>query len=366
MTVTYNTAPGFLPTDPQANGNYIIDDTKMTSLGTINVPAGSNYVLMRSMVTSDPNAQPLEDLIKADKNNLITLAFIGPTDASGRQYYVKTKEGAVASTADANDFAPTLVLPIDVNPHWASSPIPGMHEVASDSLSQLSWTNPEPNELGGTITCDVYFGTAEPNAVETDYGLEYTLATGTTGTSVSLPITLAAQTQYYWVVDVHDSTLPGITHRGLLWSFNTFNLAPAVDAGADQYLWLGQLGDPDSTTATINATVTDDGLPTGTLTYLWEQVSGPTITISPNNVEDISQVFTELGAYVLRLTAGDGAKSTSDTISIVVAADACGAAQAVPGFARNTRDFNNDCFVDLEDLSTFAGEWLDCRSLDCP
>lgn len=357
MTITYNNSPWMLPA---TSGNFALDATKVTLLGTMFVPGGSNQLRI-----SDPASLDLSSFIKQDTNNRITLILVGPNDGSGTQYYVLTKEGQAASSDPNIYVAPRLVLPVEPDPFWAAEPIPAMNTVVSPSLGQLCWTNPEPNSPGGVITCDVYFGTNEPNRLAPDYDLEYTLAAGTTDTCVSLPITLPQFTRFYWVVDVHDSSQPGVVHKGRVWSFNTFNQAPAVNAGADQYIWLGHLGDPATATAVLDAAATDDGLPQP-LTYLWEQVSGPTVTISPNNVEDVTVVFAEAGDYTFRLTVHDGVESNSDTVRVYVGADACAAAKAVTGFARNAMDFNSDCFVDLVDLASFAAQWLDCRSLDCP
>lgn len=357
MTITYNNSPWMLPA---SSGNFALDDTKVTLLGTMFVQAGANQLR-----TSNPATLDLASFIKQDTNNLITLILVGPADGTGSQYYVQTKEGQAASTDPNIYVAPRLVLPAVPNPFWVSNPNPAMNEVVSTSLGQLCWTNPEPNSPGGVITCDVYFGTSEPNRLAPNYGLEYTLAEGTTATCVSLPITLPPFTRFYWAVDVHDSSMPGVVQRGRVWSFNTFNTGPTVNAGADQYIWLGHQGTPGAASAFLNATAEDDGLPQP-LTYLWEQVSGPTVTISPNNVEDITVDFTEAGDYVFRLTVSDGAESNSDTIRVFVGTDACAAAKAVPGFTVNRMDFDSNCLVNLSDLATFAVQWLDCRSLDCP
>jgi len=359
MAVNYNTIPGMLPTETPSNGTFNLDEEKTTFLGTMFVGAGAGEK------TSNPESLDLAPFIKQDTNNLITLILIGSNDpGDGAQYYVLSKEGAAAST-DPNLFPPSLILPTEINPFQATNPSPQMNEVVSEELTQLCWTAPEPNAPEGVITFDVYFGTNEPNLNEPDYGLEYTLAVGTADACVALPIAPEPLTKYYWVVDVHDTTYPEVT-RGRLWSFNTFNMPPSVDIGTDQYIWLGHLGDPATATATITATVTDDGQPFGTLTYLWEQTSGPELTISPNDVKDLTQVFTEAGAYILRLTASDGLASNYDTVRIVVGQDACDAAQAMPGYSANPMDFNSDCVVDINDFADFAAEWLDCTSLDCP
>jgi hypothetical protein len=93
------------------------------------------------------------------------------------------------------------------------------------------------------------------------------------------------------------------------------NTAPTVNAGSDQNITL-----PAS--ATLDGTVTDDGLPTADVTTLWTKVSGPgDVTFAEDNAVDTTASFSAPGAYVLRLTANDGALATSDEIAITVAAD---------------------------------------------
>ncbi|MEE9533776.1 MAG: hypothetical protein V3W06_05115, partial [Acidimicrobiia bacterium] len=92
------------------------------------------------------------------------------------------------------------------------------------------------------------------------------------------------------------------------------NTAPAVTAGVDQTVTL-----PD--TATLNGTVTDDGLPNppGAVTTTWSKVSGPgTVTFGDASAVDTTASFSTNSTYVLRLTAGDGALSTSSDVTITV------------------------------------------------
>jgi RHS repeat-associated protein len=94
---------------------------------------------------------------------------------------------------------------------------------------------------------------------------------------------------------------------------NGANTAPVVNAGADQTLIL------PITTATLNGTVTDDGLPgCATLTFSWSQVSGPgTVTFANPNALNTTATFSVVGTYVLRLTANDSALSSSDEVTII-------------------------------------------------
>ena len=84
------------------------------------------------------------------------------------------------------------------------------------------------------------------------------------------------------------------------------NTPPVVNAGADDTVAWGYV-------ATLDATVTDDGLPAppGMVTTLWEQTGGPTggvATFTDATAIDTTVTFSIsiLGTYTLRLTADDG------------------------------------------------------------
>ena len=91
------------------------------------------------------------------------------------------------------------------------------------------------------------------------------------------------------------------------------NHAPTVNAGANQTITL-----PAS--ASLNGTITDDGLPTpGTLTSAWTRVSGPgNVSFANASAIDTTASFTTAGTYVLRLTANDGALSAGDDVTVTV------------------------------------------------
>jgi RHS repeat-associated protein len=92
------------------------------------------------------------------------------------------------------------------------------------------------------------------------------------------------------------------------------NTAPIVDAGAGQTITL-----PAS--ASLSGGATDDGLPNppGSLTTVWSQDSGPgTVTFANANAPSTTATFPVAGAYVLRLTANDGALAGFATVAITV------------------------------------------------
>jgi parallel beta-helix repeat protein len=94
------------------------------------------------------------------------------------------------------------------------------------------------------------------------------------------------------------------------------NQPPVVNAGPDQTLTL-----PAS--ATLTGAASDDGLPNGALTNVWSTVSGPgSVTFANAASLTTTATFSASGAYVLRLTASDGALSSADDVTITANAPA--------------------------------------------
>ncbi len=107
----------------------------------------------------------------------------------------------------------------------------------------------------------------------------------------------------------------------LLWTAGTpagpplppVNAAPSVDAGPDRSAPLA------AGSTSLDATVTDDGLPDGAVTSSWARVSGPgAVSFGDTTAVDTTVSFTAAGTYVLRLTAGDGQLSASDDLTLTV------------------------------------------------
>jgi hypothetical protein len=93
---------------------------------------------------------------------------------------------------------------------------------------------------------------------------------------------------------------------------STPNQPPTVNAGPDQTITL-----PAS--ANLSGSASDDGLPSGVLVTTWSQVSGPgAVTFGNSAGLSTTAGFSATGSYVLRLTASDGALSSSDDIAITV------------------------------------------------
>ena len=89
------------------------------------------------------------------------------------------------------------------------------------------------------------------------------------------------------------------------------NQAPSVDAGTNQIV--------TGASATLYGSVTDDGLPNGTLTTDWSEVSGPgTVAFGTASQAVTAATFTVPGTYVLRLTGSDGRAAVYSDTSVTI------------------------------------------------
>lgn len=95
---------------------------------------------------------------------------------------------------------------------------------------------------------------------------------------------------------------------------STANQAPVVNAGPDAKLAPGQV-------YTLAGQVTDDGLPTNSLTTEWRFLSAPAYPTYGDSTSAQTEVtFDVAGIYVLELFASDGQLSGRDTVTFEVAA----------------------------------------------
>ncbi|MCE5186945.1 MAG: hypothetical protein LLF76_12545 [Planctomycetaceae bacterium] len=244
---------------------------------------------------------------------------------------------------------------ITLPPEGADWPQPEVGKVVLNTLSELSWTNPEPNVPGDPIWCDVYLGTfpegTEPNRPQMSH---VALGNGIEAVAIAdFPefAGLENNKTYYWFVDCHDPS-KGVV-AGEEWSFFV-GVPPVVDAGPEQVLWLGS--DPNIVVS-LDGTVTDDG----PCTYSWTVLTAGAPAPSHSDTVDTSVVL-DRGVYEYRLTATDsGGLQTSDTVRIVVGNDACDASHLDTEQEYNKADINQDCIVDLQDFVEYiAANWLEC------
>ncbi len=144
--------------------------------------------------------------------------------------------------------------------------------------------------------------------IETVDGSSFSTTKATGAITVTDPIRLGSHKNGG---DWYNGVLDEVTYS--IGSGST-NQAPVVNAGPDQTITL-----PSS--ANLNGTVTDDGLPNppGTVTTTWSEVSGPgAATFGNASAVDTTASFSAAGTYVLKLEASDSLLSSSDTATITV------------------------------------------------
>ncbi len=90
------------------------------------------------------------------------------------------------------------------------------------------------------------------------------------------------------------------------------NSAPVVDAGNEQLKVFGE-------SIVLSGEATDDGLPAGEVSVVWQQISGP-VTLSIDNPDQLSTgiTYTQAGTYGFQLSATDGELTSSDSVTVVI------------------------------------------------
>lgn len=360
-TLTWNNAPGNYTSSDSINpddGSLTLDQlqdgldpTKTTLIGTVDYSYGGQ--------TGDQFFFNVLPILQADTDGIVQFVLHG---AGGSTNF------ATHDYSGGEQYHP--MLQILEAPAGADYPIPYLGQTVSTSLAALSWTNPEPNLPGGTITCDVYLAKKipgqDPNRPEMD---KVTLTPGVSSVEVNSnnfphAVPLENLQEYYWIVDCYDSTTGLIP--GLVWNFLVNdNALPFVDAGPDQVTW----GLPK--VINLDGATSDDGLPNPPASYAvqWTQTSGPVnVVIDPSDTDDTAVTITEAGVYVFKLEADDGdpqvEEKASDTVRIVVGEDACDASHLSTGADYAAGDVNEDCLVNLEDFALLiAVNWMDCTDM---
>ncbi|HOQ04819.1 MAG TPA: hypothetical protein PKY88_06365 [Anaerohalosphaeraceae bacterium] len=266
----------------------------------------------------------------------------------------------------------------------ALKPVPYVGRGLNPANPILSWTYPDPNRPGDTLTADVYvlesnvLLSREPNMgpVLVDPGV-VKVADDITASSINLlnaGYTVQQDKYYYWAVHVNDPTLGTI--KGFTWYFQTFDAPPvSANAGADQYVWL-TMNDGTPTdgkvTFTLSGSYVDDGKSPVTATWALDPVltqTDPATQVVIHNPNSLTTQVTidNTGWFFFVLTAQDQVGSASDVVNVGVYAGACEAAYQDPSdiqtrYPNGHGDINGNCEIDLEDLAILARSWLDCMS----
>ena len=252
-------------------------------------------------------------------------------------------------------------------------PSPSYNGTVAVGDVNLKWTNViDPNDPADPLFVDVWFGT-EPNEVATSNWAKLVSGMETDkGISDSVPITATNTDIYYWRVDTYImGSATGEPIVGDLFKFNTTNdFAPTVEVITPNTLtWAGE-------PVQLDAQITDLGNDHSTVYVEWSvsEEFAANVTFSPSaNAEDPVIVGDmHLPNTTVTCTVWDEfngeAASSSDTVIIDIAEDACQGARG--GFQRldlvYAADYDGNCIIDLYDFAMIAGQWLDIYELGMP
>jgi hypothetical protein len=199
-------------------------------------------------------------------------------------------------------------------PYWALTAINDASDSASDSVNRIA------GSIAGTSPTNVMGNYPGQTAV---FSASYQVATGWVWNSGVVAVSNAQPLLTLYLGSNHNSwdvTYDNITVWNWLFARQKaggtpINQPPAVNAGTDGTITL------PTNVINVDGTVTDDGLPSGSVTTTWSKVSGPgTVTFGSASAVDTTATFSVAGNYVLRLTATDGALSGQDEVTITVQA----------------------------------------------
>ena len=306
-------------------------------------------------------------------------------------------------------------------PPWLPSPANGSIQSVKNApsygytpVTALSWTNPPP--LNGTdpLTVDVKFerepgGVFDPNWTNPSTASGIDIETITLSSMTNPPtLPLPDDSLYSWQVTVDDpNTSYGGGHvitESNVWTFETGDAKPIIQAPADQYMWIDQEdgdGDPTIRTFTVTTTYTDDGKSAivdanfTTPNWLWENGYPGVIEVSDVHTPDApdasgAQSGTVVATYKTVALGDDPARPTEETtipgwwnmiLEVTDATDRtttgnygfnyiaenCGDAAAAGGdlafeASDGAYDVNDDCIINIVDFAALAAKWLDQSS----
>ncbi len=232
-----------------------------------------------------------------------TVTFADATSANTTATFSLEGTYVLRLTADDGEYTNSDTLTIIVNPVP-----PNAGPVVNAGADQIIQPPANSTVLTGTVTDD-----GLPPGSSLTY--LWSKVSGPGNVTFSTPAALTTNATfseagvYILRLTANDSALSGSDDVRV--TINGTNKAPIVNAGVDQTV-------AHPTTVSLNGSVTDDGLPIdSTLSFSWSKISGPgTVTFGNAASLQTTASFSQMGTYVLRLTASDTALSGSDDVTI--------------------------------------------------
>jgi hypothetical protein len=173
-------------------------------------------------------------------------------------------------------------------------------------------TLPAAASLDGTVFDDGLPSPPMPTALWSMVSGPGAVAFANAG-SPATTVTFSQAGTYVLRLTVSDGALSGSDDVTVTVNPSTaVNQPPIANAGPDETF-------PAGTWANLIGAVTDDGLPSGVITWQWTVVSGPGPVTLQGATTSVAQVQMSVpGVYVLRLTVSDTALSGSDDVQVTV------------------------------------------------
>ncbi|MGE3315225.1 MAG: DNRLRE domain-containing protein [Planctomycetaceae bacterium] len=222
------------------------------------------------------------------------------TTLSAGTYYALVKSNGMYGRVGQYTFTGQVVQPTSGNQS------PSVNAGADQTITYGVSAN-----LNATVSDD---GLPSPGSVATTWTKVSGTGTVTFGNASAVDTTasFSAAGTYVLRLSANDGQLSSSDDVTIVVNSAPVNQAPTVNAGNDLSITLGN-------TANLNATVSDDGLPSNSVTTTWTKVSGSgTVTFGNASAVDTTASFSAAGTYVLRLSANDSQLSASDDVTIIV------------------------------------------------
>jgi RHS repeat-associated protein len=328
---------------PSASNAVLSDPASVTP--TFTADELGTYVVQ--LIVNDGNLDSVPTTVTIDTSDSAPVANAGPaqtvplgalvalnggasSDADGqplvfRWSLLSVPQGSGAALSDSNAVQPTFtadlagsyVAQLIVNDGFLDS---APSTVVISTLNSVPVANAGVGQSVSTGTTVQLDGSGSRDADFDPLTFRWSILVRPAGSSAVLSDPTAVQPTfvadvagtYVAQLIVNDSKVDSAPATVMIVATNP-NQPPIVNAGPSQTITL------PTNVATLNGSVTDDGLPAGTLNIQWSEISGPaTVTFASPAASITSATFPVTGTYVLRLSASDTELSSFADVSVVV------------------------------------------------
>jgi hypothetical protein len=304
------------------DGTYSLTARAFDNHGVVSISAPSNIFVLGAPLVGIVTPSNGQDFLSSPTNISITVTASSPSSTIS---YVQFFEGAnfIGVSLNApftNNWRPVFgglytLTAKAVDSHGRSrfsSPV----EIAVNDAPVVTLTTPTNGSIYPVPLTNITVSATATDPGGSIVQVEFFSGTNSLGVDSDSPYSVVwssvpAGTYHVWARATDNEGARAASDSAVITVLPT-NAPPFVFAGSNQIIRL-------PFNAVLQGTVTDDGLPVGTLTSWWERVSGTgTVVFAPSNNPVSQASFTAPGTNVLRLVASDGQLSSSNTMSVIV------------------------------------------------